>query len=715
MNQRNFASSFCFSKANSRAAPTGYSLSSSRQIRPTAIALYYLLAGPALAQSAPQTSLEPIVVSASRGEQTRFDVPAAIDAVSVTPFLAETPLVNLSDVLSGVAGLQVRDRQNFAQDLQVSIRGFGSRASFGVRGVRILVDGIPATMPDGQGQAASANLATTTRIEVLRGPLAQLYGNAAGGVLQIFTRAAPRDGAAPTGTVTLGIGSDGQCQIGMSMAGGSEQIGALIDLSHFSTSGFRDHSAAERNQITARIDARLAPATTITATLNYFDQPKAQDPLGQSSGDFEQAPRPVSAGALLFDTRKTIREQQAGVLVRQQLSDHDELQTRMYGGSRQVFQTLAFSGAAPTSAGGVVDLARSYSGLGLSWQHRVVVNQLPFRWTVGVDADTLREWRRGFVNNAGSAGALRRDEIDSARDLDFFGQFDWTFATQWRLIAGLRSSHVQLAIDDHMAGGANSGSTTFRKLSPVAGLAWAPADDIHFYANLGRGFETPTLTEAAYSTSQPGANRALQASTSIQSELGVKMRGGAHTLDLALFNARSAHEIVAASITNGRAIYRNVDAVERRGLEASWHMTQKNLSTQLSYTWLDARFRTPFAAAQGGIVTAGNRLPGAPQHSLYSTLHYIFDATHDATIEWRAESRVAVNDLNSDAAAGYGVLNLRTGIAIAGTPLHWFVFGRIDNVLDHRYAGSVIVNDTNSRYFEAAPGRRLFFGARSGF
>ncbi|MEC5217292.1 iron complex outermembrane receptor protein [Actimicrobium sp. GrIS 1.19] len=676
-----------------------------------------LLSPVAHAQSTTDPVLEPVVVSASRSLQRRFDAPAAIDVVSVDPFSAMSPLVNLSELVAAVPGLQVRERQNFAQDLQMSVRGFGTRSTFGVRGVRILVDGIPATMPDGQGQAATASLTAASRIEVLRGPMAQLYGNAAGGVVQIFTQDPPRGVTPASGRISVGAGSNGQQHITASVAGATEQVGALLDVSHFTTDGYRDHSAAERNQLAAKAVLHPSSETTVTATANFFNQPKSQDPLGLTRTDFDRNPRQVVGGALFFDTRKTIAQQQAGLVIAHRLSDSDTLNARVYAGARQVFQTLALSGAVANSSGGVVDLDSDYRGLGLNWNHKTRLDGLPLNWTVGVEADRLSQARKGFVNNAGVAGALRRDEIDSASNRDAFAQIDWQFAPQWRATAGLRHSAVRVGVDDHFITAASpddSGGVTYRNTSPVIGLVWQHSDGLNLYANLGRGFETPTLAESAYNASGSGPNLGLRPSTSTQAEIGAKLVSGVHALDLALFDARSRNEIVPSSVSNGRSIFQNVDGAQRRGIEASWLAKWGSLTTRMAYTWLDARFLDTFSNAQNGAVAAGNKLPGAPAHSLYSEAQYRVSDAVSAALEMRAEARVFVNDINSEAAPGYAVLNARAGYAWQLGTVKWFLFGRIDNLLDKQYAGSVIVNDGNGRFYEAAPGRRVFVGLRAG-
>lgn len=676
-----------------------------------------VIAGIAHAQEEQLKRLDDVVVTANRTEQRRFDAAASIDSVQIDTLRAASPLVNLSELTAAVPGIQVRDRQNYAQDLQLSVRGFGTRSTFGVRGVRLLIDGIPATMPDGQGQAATASLASARRIEILRGPVAQLYGNAAGGVLQVFTKEPPVS-STPVFGASLGAGSYGQRHADVSVGGGNQTLGALIDVSHYSTDGYRDHSAAERTQVNAKLVARPSADTTVTGIFNSFNQPRSQDPVGLTHAQFEQNPRQVVAGALTFDTRKRIEQQQTGVVIDHKLSAADALHARVYGGTRQVFQTLAFSGSAANSAGGVVDLDNTFRGAGLSWSHKTRVNALPLNWTVGIEADQLDQIRRGYVNNNGTPGDRRRDELDSADNLDVFGQIDWSFLPQWKATAGVRASRVKLSVDDRYITAASpndSGSVEYKNTSPQLGLVWRANDDLNVYGNIGRGFETPTLVETAYRVGGTGPNLSLKPSKSLQGEIGMKLRSGRHVFDTALFTARSSDEIVPFTTQNGRSIFQNVDKVQRRGIELSWKADWGRIGTQVAYTLLDARFRQSFVNGQNLTVGAGNRLPGAPRNSLFTQVEYKPSDALTTALEMRAESKAYVDDVNSDAAPGYAVFNLRASYAFNLGGAKMALYGRLDNLFDRNYAGSVIVNDGNGRFFEPAAGRRLFVGVRGTF
>jgi len=703
-----------FSTSSAGAHPPG---------RTCAKAVFPLLASalcvlPAAAQTR-EGELPAVEVQSSAAAQRRFDSAASQTSVAVDAFRTAGPLVNLSELLVGQPGLVVQERQNYAQDLQIAVRGFGSRATFGVRGVRILVDGIPATAPDGQGQASTAQLASAARVDVLRGPLAQLYGNSAGGVVQVFTRE-PKPGGGASASVAAG--AYGLRTAGASFDFGDRTLGGLLDISHMKSDGWRDHSATERTHLNGKLVARPSGDTTITALVNLFDQPRAQDPLGLTAAQLRANPRQVAAVANTFDTRKSVGQNQLGLVLEQRLGPQDRLEARVYGGTRDVTQYLSFSGAALNSAGGVVDLQRRYGGVGVSWTHSLrTASGLPLSWTVGATADRQREQRQGFVNDNGTQGALRRDEIDRAGNNDVFAQIDWQASTDWRVVAGLRNSRVRLAVDDRYVTAVNpndSGSREYRQTSPVLGVVWSVADRLNLYANAGQGFETPTLAEMAYSVNNTGPNFGLGAARSRQFEVGAKWQADLFNLEAAVFEARSRNEIVPAATVNGRTVYQNADSVLRRGAELA--VTGKpagamRWAPRLAYTHLDASFDSAYATAGGAPVARGNQLPGTARNTAALGLDAMPAAGWRIGADLTLSAKAFADDLNSQSAAGYGVLALRAGKEFKAGGVSWYAWGRVDNVFDRMYAGSLIVNDGNSRFYESAPGRRLTVGLRGQF
>jgi iron complex outermembrane receptor protein len=665
-----------------------------------AIALAFACASAAAQQ-------ETVVVTATRLPQAGFDLPASIDAVDARTLREDNPQVNLSETLNRVPGIVVQNRQNYAQDLQISVRGFGARSTFGVRGVRLIADGIPATMPDGQGQAASFDLASAERIEVLRGPFASLYGNSSGGVVQVFTADGPEY---PTLDATLMAGSYGQRRGALRFGGQASCVNYTVSASRFETDGYREHSAATRDTVNAKVRTALG-AGTLTLVASGLDQPDTQDPLGLTRAQFEADPRQVDSSAIAFNTRKSIRQRQLGGVYDLPLGGVDALSARAYGGDRRVVQFLGQDGDTPLGSGGVVDLDRTYGGLGLRWTRRTAA----VTWSAGADLDRLQERRRGYVNNAGVQGALRRDEDDSVTNTDAFVQGEWNVSDAWTLSAGARASRVRFESRDRYVTAVNpddSGSVAFSRTTPVAGVLFKASERVHVYANAGAGFETPTFAELSYRPGgATGLNFALKPARNVQYEAGVKTRQAAGLrVNAALFRTETRDEIVTNASSGGRTDFKNASRTQRDGAELSLvARLPASFEATLAATALRARFTEPFTAGTTAI-PAGRRLPGVPAQVVQAELAWRPAGGFHAAVEARHSARIFVNEANTDAAASYTVANLRMGYEQRAGDWRWNAFARVDNVGDRRYAGSVIVAEARGRFFEPAPGRSYFGG-----
>ena len=678
-----------------------------------------LAAGAACAQQDP--TLSAVTVTVNRGvAQSSFDAPASVDVIEGEVLRTGQLQVNLSESLARVPGLVVQNRHNYAQDLQISIRGFGARSTFGVRGIRLYADGIPASGPDGQGQVSHFDLSSAARVEVLRGPFSALYGNSSGGVVSLFTA----DGGPETvADLSSAFGSDGLRRHGVRLSGAQGGLQYHLSTSHFRTGGWREHSAAERTTFNGKLRYALGEDTHMTLVLNSVDMPGVQDPLGLTRAEFEADPRQVSPNARLFDTRKSVGQHQAGAILDHRIDADRSLQVTLYRGERDTlqFQSIPVAAqAAPSHPGGVIDLARRYQGLDARWIQKSRWLAKPVTVTAGVSADEVREHRRGFQNFAGPqlgvAGALRRDEANRARNFDQYLQAEWTLAERWSLSAGARHSVVTLRSRDRYAGPGNaddSGSVRYEATTPALGLVFHASEALNLYAAYGRGFETPTLNEISYRPGGlPGLNFGLREARSRQWEAGAKARlGEAWRLNAALFQARTEGEIVVLGNTGGRSVFQNAGSTERDGLEAvlsgRWG---RGWSAHLAATWLKARY------GPGTALPAGNRLPGVPRASLYAELGWEHRPWGlQAAVEWRHTGRVAVDDANSDWAAGSQAVNLRASLTQQVGRWKLTEFLRIDNVADRAFAGSVIVNEGNRRFFEPAPGRTWAAGVSAAY
>ena len=673
------------------------------------------------AETGSARALPPVVVSATRDEAREFDLPVAIDSVDAHVVREDNAQVNLSESLNRVPGIVVQNRQNYAQDLQVSSRGFGARAAFGVRGVRLVADGIPATMPDGQGQSATFSLSSASRIEVLRGPFASLYGNASGGFIQTFTEDGPER---PTLRPSLSAGSYDTWRAGIVFGGTAGALNYLVDASRFETDGYRDHSAARRDHLNAKFRIGLATGATLTALVNALEQPDTQDPLGLRRAQMEANPRQADPAAILFNTRKSIEHRQGGLVYEHPMGGGDMLRISAYGGGRDLVQYLSIPlgpQLAPTSGGGVVDLDRSFGGGSLRYTASRKTAAGPIKLTGGVEYQRMDERRKGFINNFGTRGALKRDQDDRVSSTDFFAIGEWSFAPHWVLTGGARTSRIRFESRDHFIAPGNpddSGAVSHSGNSTALGLLYKLSGEVHLYAAAGSGFETPTLAELSYRPDRSsGLNFGLDPSRSRQIEAGVKVNLlSGQRLRLTVFEIGTRDEIVVNAASGGRTDFKNAGRTRRQGVEASWEAVYDNgIEAYVSWSWIDAHYRDAFTSGSPPVVIpAGNRLPGVPASTLYAELMWRHAASgFHAGVEARRVGRIPVDDLNSEFAASYAVVSARLGFEQRGRQWRLSEFVRVDNIADRNYAGSIIVADGNRRFYEPAPGRNYLLGVEA--
>ncbi|CAN7353377.1 TonB-dependent receptor [Rhizobacter sp. LjRoot28] len=683
--------------------------------------------GPSSPDTPAAAVLPPIVVTATRTESDAFELPASIDRIDGADLRRSRAQVSLTESLSAIPGLQARERQNYAQDLQISIRGFGARSTFGIRGVRLYVDEIPATQPDGQGQITHVDLGTVGHVEVLRGPFSALYGNSSGGVIQVFTET---PAGRPRLSVGAAAGSDGMLRVSTQATGTEGSLGYVVGASRFRTDGHREHSAADRRLGNAKLTWQPDPSSRWTVVANSVDLPRAQDPLGLKRAQFDAAPRSADPAAIAFDTRKTLHQTQGGIIHERRLSPEHSLRALLYTGRRGISQAQAIPvdpQENPLHPGGWIALDRRYGGADLRWTWRTRWLDGPLDVVGGLARDTLNEHRRGFRNSIdgtlGVQGPLRRDEHNRVTSTDQYLQLAWRPTEAWSLHAGVRQSRVQFKSQDAYVVGNNpddSGGTQYRATLPVLGALYALDESVHLYVTAGRGFETPTLNELAYRPNgATGMNLALQSARSHSVEAGIKARLGAWgDLNLAAFRTRSDREIVTLSNTGGRATFQNAGATERRGLELAWTASAwQHLRADLAATAMDAIYRDAFSSCAGTPcptpnlnIPAGNRIPGVARGAAFAAVAWAPPTGWRGGLEARYLTGVPVNDANTDAAPAYTTVAAHGGYVMQMGAWELGGFARVDNLLDRHHAGSVIVNEGNGRHFEPGAGRTWLVG-----
>ncbi|HDZ3022164.1 TPA: TonB-dependent receptor [Klebsiella pneumoniae] len=674
----------------------------------------------AAAQAADEQTM---VVTAAPTTVSELDTPAAVSVVNGDEMRQAAPRVNLSESLGAVPGLQVQNRQNYAQDLQLSIRGFGSRSTYGVRGLRIYVDGIPATMPDGQGQTSNIDIGSVDTIEVLRGPFSALYGNSSGGVINVTSQTGTQP---PTVEASSYYGSFGTWHYGMKATGavgdGSHagDVDYTVSTNRFTTHGYRDHSGARKNLANARLGVRINDVSKLTLLLNSVDI-KANDAGGLTADEWRDNPRQSPRGDQ-YNTRKNTRQTQAGLRYERQLSAQDDLSVMMYAGERETTQFQSIPRAPqlkPSHAGGVIDLTRHYQGIDTRLTHRGEL-LVPVTLTAGLDYENMSERRKGYenfvmVNGApqyGEQGALRRNERNLMWNVDPYLQTQWQLTDKLSLDAGVRYSSVWFDSNDYYitpGNGDDSGDASYHKWLPAGSLKYALTDAWNVYLSAGRGFETPTINELSYrSDNQSGLNFGLKPSTNDTVEIGSKTRIGNGLFTAALFQTNTDNEIVVNSSSGGRTSYKNAGKTRRQGMELgldqqfgeSWRL-------KAAWTWLDATYRTNVCDDAS---CNGNRIPGIARNMGYASFGYQPEQGWYAGSDIRYMSDIMANDENTAKAPSWTVVGLTTGYKWSYGRMDMDLFGRIDNLFDREYVGSVIVNESNGRYYEPAPGRNYGIG-----
>lgn len=678
-------------------------------------------------QTASPVTLDRVQVTATRISQDPWQVPASISVIAGDGYRTDTVGAGLSEKLPTVPGLVARNRQNFAQDEQISIRGFGTRSTFGIRGLRIYVDGVPATMPDGQGQISHFNLASADRIEVLRGPFSALYGNAAGGVLQVFTA----DGTAPPSFgASAAAGSYGTWRASVDARGAGDAYDYNFALSHFQTDGYRRHSEARRESFNAKVGFALGDAMSLTLVGNAFSSPGTQDPLGLTAEQARQDPRQAVASAFAFDTRKSVDQQQLGAVLDAALSSRDSLRVLAYGGGRDVEQFLSIPVATqgnPSSGGGVVSLDGHYAGIDARWIHAGSLGGRPIEFVAGLSGDMQRQHRRGYENFVGDMlgvrGALRLDQQDRVIDSDQYAQATWRPSDDWSLQAGVRHSRVRFRLRDGYIVAGNpddSGAIAYSATTPVLGASFKLVDGLRLYASYGEGFETPTFNELGYrADGGSGLNFALRPARTRSAEAGLKFASDDDMrVEFALFRADTRDELAVATSAGGRTTFQNAGRARRDGAELSGSVPLvAGWRAQFAYTYLDAKFRdgfltcvvTPCAVANTP-VAAGTRLPGVPRNAAYVSARWGGTMGWQVTFDAQSVGTVTVDNTGGPRADAYAVFGTAVAYAFGSEQGEGRVFAGIANLFDRDYIGSVIVNETSGRSFEPAPGRSFMAG-----
>ncbi len=654
---------------------------------------------------AAEDSLDEIVVSATRLETSLRDAARSVSLIDKERIQNGTQQLGLDEALSGVPGLYMQNRYNFAQDLRISLRGFGARSSFGVRGVKIVIDGIPETLPDGQAQVDSIDLGSVNRIEVLRGPASSLYGNSSGGVIAIETEL---DDGPQFVEASLGTGELGYSRFSLKTGGQAGDVDYLLNLTRQDIDGWREHTSSRSRMLNGKVGIPIGSRDRLQIAMNLTDQPTADDPGGINAAQAATDPRSARDVNVRFDSGESMDQQRVGLLYTRE-RDAGTLTLRNY------YLLRDFANKLPFSDGGVVEFDRLVYGLGAQYQ---LGDMLPdnFELAFGVDFDRQDDDRRRFDNNDGSYGALSFEQREQVSSNAAYLQAQYALNDIWTLSAGARYDEIKFDVrDDFLADGDDSGKLDFDQFSPSLGVI-ADLDKYILFLSWSNSFETPTTTELANPDASGGFNPLLEPQLADSFEFGFKTGNERLFFELAFFQINIDDELVPFELAAfpGRTFFVNAGRSDRRGIETavSWRH-DSGFSVDASYTWSD--FTYDRFTDNNGIDYAGNELPGLPEHFAYLGLNYKMQAGLTIALEAFYSGKLFADNANTAKVDAYTVANLRLYDEFDFGRWHVRPYIGINNLLDERYNSNIRINAFGGRYFEPAPDRNVYAGVTVNF
>ncbi len=653
------------------------------------------------AESGDATKLKDISVTATRVEKDLSQVPAAVGVVRQEQIQYAQAQIGLDESLNKVPGIFMQNRYNFSQDLRVSIRGFGARSAFGIRGIKVLVDGIPESLPDGQANVDSIDIGSIGRMQVIRGPVSSLYGNASGGAILIETE---EPSETPFISLRPTVGEDGFRKHQLKFGGKQGRFDYLVNLSDLSYDGYRDQSATEMTSLNSKFGFDLDGGARFSTVINYTDSPVADDPGGLPVAQADTDPTSAWSRNLSLDSGEKLDQTRLGFVYDSPIGDDGQLRLRNYYVWRDLANRLPIGA---TGEGVVLD--RFVAGGGVQYTHSAPLGQHANRLTLGIDLDHQDDDRSRYLLAGADLGTQTQDQNEQVDSAGLYVQNEYSLSQQMELTLGGRYDRLDFELQDtFLSDGDDSGKRSFRKFSPSLGLRYSPLPGLNFYTNISRSFESPTAVELR-NPSGGGFNQQLDPQLATNYEIGVKgALGGKARYDVTLFAMDVTDELVPYDIA-GTTYYENAGESSRNGLEAQLVLEpMKYLTTTFAYTYSDFRF-DKFIDDNGNDFS-GKTIPGIPKTLLSADFTYTHPNGIYSQLTALHVSDIYADNANTVSSDAYTVSDLRLGYTRFFGPWEISPFIGVNNLFDKRYNGNVRINAFGGRYFEPAPDRDIYAG-----
>lgn len=670
--------------------------------------------------------LEALRVTVTRVETNLLRVPFAVAALDAEAFQAGERGVSLEESLRAVPGVTVHDRRNFALGDRLSVRGSGARAQFGVRGVRVLLDGIPLTMPDGQTPLTALDPASLGRGEIVRGPAAALYGNAAGGVLAFHTRE-PEAGTAG-GEPRLLLGSHGLIEARAAAGGRRGELGWRLSGSRLETDGFRDHARARVWRTNALLRARPAPGARLSGVFHLYHAPFAENPGSLSLEDATERPRTARSFLVAQGAGETATQAQGGIAAEARVGSGLRVGGAAWGAGRSLWNPIPDR---------IIDLDRLAGGVRVELAGGSPSGTVGLGWTTGIEVERQRDLRRESENlgvpsegggGEGSEGDRARegdpllDQRETVLGIGPFAQLRLAPSDRLELTVAARWDGHRFGADDRLlTDGDDSGTRTMSRLSPAVGVAFLATPGVSLFANLATAFQTPTTSELSNRPDgEGGFDPGLGPERTLGLEVGARgalvrdrrdtgdaeRQGPRLQFDVAVWRARVSDALVPFEGPSEETFFRNAGESDRTGVEVGvgWRPASP-LELRLAYAWQRFRF-DEFVTEEGDF--SGRAEPGVPEHDLFLSAVGRGPGPLRSEIDLRWTDAFPVDDANTARNPSYRVVDLRFSRDGATGRIRPFL--GVNNLLGERYNGSVVPNAFGGRYYEPAPGFEVYGG-----
>lgn len=672
--------------------------------------LVILTASPTVwAQESEKTApviLDAINVTATRSEKQLSEIPNAITFIERNQQQDFQPGATIDEFARSTPGVFFQNPSNFAQDLRISIRGFGARSPFGVRGIQVRVDGIPQTLPDGQTQLDTIDPSLIERMEIIRGPSASLFGNASGGMINITTRSSPQEKFAITPRQVFGQYGYFKSEI---FAGGHEKnFDYGLFGSHLQQRGWRDHSQMQNIFSQAKFNFQTSANSDLMVLFRKFYSPESRDPGGLTSAQVRSNRRQAAPRNILFNAGEEVSQEQLGLRYRKRPSATQQLTVTTHFLHRDFLNRLPFTD------GGQVQFDRWVGGLAIQFENNHMLFKRPNRLLVGVDYGIQNDDRRRFDNNSGNRGALTFNQLERVQSVGPFFRNEWRVIDNVDVVVGGRWDWLHYQVSDAFKiDGNQSGSRTLSQGSGTVGLVYHLNKQQQIYTNVATVFEAPTATELLNNPAGLGGfNPNLNAQTSLSKELGFRGDSAGFQYEAAVFHISSRNEITPFELSSspGRAFFRNTGQSRRIGVETRLASPEwKGLRGEVSYTYSDFQFQK-FIVDNNDL--QGNAFPGIPTHRWEGLLRYAHSSGVFGQMHVQRVGTFYVNDTNTASNNAYNLGQLLVGWQKKHQWIEGSLFLGINNLFDAKYNSNTRINAAFDRYFEPGAPMNFFGGLR---